>query len=267
MKRVLTALVVLPILLYTVWSPTPYFFVAFASVAAILALKEFYALWARMGWRPYSIWGYAASLGVIACFTWNRSSWVPAMLAAGAIACLSQALWGQASMKESVGSASATLVGIVYIGLLIGFVVEIRVVDRDVAPKLLTLFFALVMMTDTGAFCAGRVLGRKKLAPSISPGKTVEGAIGGLLSAIATGLICRLVFFNDLPILYASLLGAGVGVIGQVGDLVESLFKRAAGVKDSSSLFPGHGGMLDRVDSILFSAPLLYFYARFLASG
>lgn len=266
MKRILTALVVLPVLLYTVWSPIPYFFVAFASVAAILALNEFYKLWTRVGWPPYSVWGYATSLGVIACFTWNRTSWIPAVLAAGTLASLSHALSGRASMKDSVGSASATVLGIIYIGLLIGFVVGIRVVGPHLAPKLLTLFFALVMMTDTGAYCTGRALGRKKLAPSISPGKTVEGAIGGFLTAIATGLLCRRIFFPELAISHAMLLGAGVGLIGQVGDLVESLFKRAAGVKDSSSLFPGHGGMLDRLDSILFSAPLLYFYARFLAS-
>lgn len=264
MKRILTALVVLPVLLYTVWSSIPYFFVVLATVAAILALNEFYGLWSRIGLTPYSVWGYAASLAIIACFAWDRTGWIGGVLAAAIIACLSHALSGVARMRDSVLSAAATILGVVYIGLLVGFIVGIRMVDPVLAPKLLTLFFALVMMTDTGAYCTGRALGKRKLAPAISPGKTVEGSVGGFASAVATGLLCRLIFFPELALSHAVVLGAGVGVLGQVGDLVESFFKRAADVKDSSRLFPGHGGMLDRLDSLLFCAPLLYFYSRFL---
>jgi len=118
------------------------------------------------------------------------------------------------------------------------------------------------MMTDTGAYYSGRALGRHKLAPRISPGKTVEGAVGGFFAAVMAGPLCRLIFFQQLPLFDSLLLGASIGILGQVGDLAESMLKRGAGVKDSSHLLPGHGGMLDRLDSILFCAPLIYYYSR-----
>jgi len=125
------------------------------------------------------------------------------------------------------------------------------------------MFFAMVMLTDTGAYYVGRSFGRRKLAPLISPGKTVEGAIGGFIFAVITGPLCRLVFFPEINLLQSVLLGAAIGIVGQIGDLAESLLKRAAEVKDSGALLPGHGGMLDRIDSILFCAPVLYYYTRF----
>jgi phosphatidate cytidylyltransferase len=124
------------------------------------------------------------------------------------------------------------------------------------------MFFAMVMMTDTGAYYTGRSIGKHKLAPRVSPGKTIEGSIGGFVAAALTGPLCKLTFFPEIPMVDAILLGATIGVTGQIGDLAESLLKRGAGVKDSGTIFPGHGGMLDRLDSILFCAPVLYYYAR-----
>jgi phosphatidate cytidylyltransferase len=131
------------------------------------------------------------------------------------------------------------------------------------AAKLMTTFFAMVMMTDTGAYYTGRALGRHKLAPKVSPGKTIEGSIGGFITAAAAGIICKYVFFPEAPIAHIAILGAVIGVVSQIGDLAESLLKRGSGIKDSGSIFPGHGGMLDRVDSLLFCAPILYYYASF----
>jgi phosphatidate cytidylyltransferase len=123
------------------------------------------------------------------------------------------------------------------------------------------------MMTDTGAYYTGRTIGRHKLAPRVSPGKTIEGAIGGFVMAVVAGLLCKLVFFPEIPAAHALALGAVLGTIGQVGDLAESLLKRGSNVKDSGTLLPGHGGMLDRVDSILFCAPVLYYYSRLFVSS
>jgi phosphatidate cytidylyltransferase len=131
-----------------------------------------------------------------------------------------------------------------------------------IGAKLLTTFFAMVMMTDTGDYYTGRLLGRHKLAPKVSPGKTVEGSIGGFVTAVLAGLVCHLVFFPELPKTHALVLGGIIGIVSQVGDLAESMLKRGADVKDSGTIFPGHGGMLDRVDSILFCAPVLYYYSR-----
>jgi phosphatidate cytidylyltransferase len=271
-KRILTALVAIPILLYTVWSSTPYYFAGLAAVATLLALSEFYSIAARAGCNTHNLVGYVAALGVLAAFLFHRPGWTVALLGFAAIGSLALALLRPDEMKTALASASATVFGVAYVAVLLGFLVAVRAIPEPppvniprLAPKLLTLFFALVMMTDTGAYYVGRVTGRHKLAPRISPGKTVEGSIGGLATAIATGPLCKVIFFPEIPLWQAMLLGAVIGTVSQVGDLAESLLKRGSDVKDSSTLLPGHGGMLDRLDSILFCAPILYlFYSRVL---
>ncbi|MCG8403027.1 MAG: phosphatidate cytidylyltransferase, partial [Firmicutes bacterium] len=127
--------------------------------------------------------------------------------------------------------------------------------------SLIWLIFLLVCTwsSDTGAYLVGRKWGKRKMAPSLSPGKTVEGAAGGVLgSLLAAALVA--VFYRELPELPVLVLGVLVGVAAQVGDLMESALKRQAGVKDSGRLIPGHGGILDRFDSMLFTAPLVYYY-------
>ncbi|MGA9769076.1 MAG: phosphatidate cytidylyltransferase [Blastocatellia bacterium] len=270
MKRILTAICALPVLLYTVWSDIPYFFVALASIAILLALNEFYNLASKTNCRPFDFCGYAAALCVIACFVINGLVWISAVMTALTIASLAIALSRPEEMNKSLASVAATVFGVVYVALLAGFLIGVRMIADDagemriphLASKLLTMFFAMVMLTDTGAYYTGRSIGRHKLAPRISPGKTIEGAVGGFIAAIITGPLCRLIFFPEIPLLHAALLGAAIGIIGQVGDLAESMLKRGSDVKDSGTLLPGHGGMLDRVDSILFCAPLLYYYAR-----
>jgi phosphatidate cytidylyltransferase len=270
MKRILTALVGLPILLYTVWSQLPYFFVGLTTVAALLALGEFYNLAARAGSRAHAVPAYGAALLVMACFVADMPAGVVAVMAALAIISLSIELATAKELDKAMGAVAATLMGVVYVVLLAGYLVGVRMTGDTLTPtpvphlaaKLLTMFFAMVMLTDTGAYYTGRSLGRHKLAPRVSPGKTVEGAVGGFITATLAGPLCRYTFFPEIPLWQAVLLGAAIGLVGQVGDLAESMLKRGAKVKDSGNLLPGHGGMLDRVDSILFCAPLLYYYAR-----
>ena len=272
MKRVLTALVAVPILLYTVWNSTPYFFVGLSVIAMTLGLHEFYALASNMGFRPFKVGGYIGALAVAAAFVRDQPEWITAALVLLVLVSFAASLLRPAELNIGLPSVSATVLGVVYAAVLAGFLIGVRVTaDTAATPKLaarlLTTFFAMVMMTDTGAYYTGRSVGRHKLAPLISPGKTVEGSIGGFASAILAGLICRLAFFPQIPVIHVILLGATIGVVSQVGDLAESLLKRGAGVKDSGSVFPGHGGMLDRLDSILFCAPILYFYSRVCASA
>jgi phosphatidate cytidylyltransferase len=278
MKRILTAIVGLPILLYTVWSQSPYFFVALTTFAALLALTEFYALAEKVGCKPQVILrygGYGAALVVLSSFLFEEPSLAVGAMIALSIVSLAAALGSPEQIKLSLISVSSTVFGVIYVALLPGCLIGVRVlpdvVGRLTAPhlasKLLTMFFAMVMLTDTGAYYVGRSIGRHKLAPRISPGKTIEGAIGGFATAVLTGFLCKFVFFHEIPIVHALALGAAIGSVGQIGDLAESMLKRGAGVKDSGNLLPGHGGMLDRVDSILFCAPILYYYARLLASG
>lgn len=275
MKRILTALVALPILLYTVWSPSPYFFAALTTLAIGVALGEFYSLAAKANCKPQTGPGYAAALVVIAGFVFEEPALAVAAIAALSIWSLGAAIFQPDDMKKALASVSATVFGVIYVPLLAGCLVGVRMAADTAlktpvahfASKLLTMFFAVVMMTDTGAYYTGRTLGRHKLAPRISPGKTIEGAIGGLAVAILTGFLCKLAFFPEIPGAHALAMGAVLGSIGQFGDLAESLLKRGSNVKDSGKLLPGHGGMLDRVDSLLFCAPVLYFYTRFLMAN
>ena len=272
MKRILTAAVGIPILLYTVWNDTPYFFAGLTFLAIVLGLYEFYSLASKLGLRIFSAGGYAAAVVVTAAFVRNEPAWIVAAIAALAVLSLGIALLRPGDATNALASSSATVFGVVYVALLAAFLIGVRMTPDTagtarLAAKLLTTFFAMVMMTDTGAYYTGRSLGRHKLAPRISPGKTIEGSIGGFITAILAGFVCRLVFFPQIPLFHVIVLGAVIGLIGQIGDLAESLLKRGADVKDSGSVFPGHGGMLDRVDSILFCAPILYYYSRLFISS
>lgn len=271
-KRILTAAVAIPILLFTIWSSIPYFFVALAVVAVFIALNELYNLASKVGCTAHNVLGYLAGFAVLACFVFNRLELVVAVMAALVIFSLAMQLTKADEMPAALVSVAATLLGVVYVALLAGFLVGVRMIEdtgqtTKLASKLLTTFFALVIFSDTGAYFVGRALGRNKLAPRISPGKTVEGFIGGLVAAVVTGAACKYIFFPELNLIHALILGALVGLVGPVGDLSESLLKRGSDVKDSGTIMPGHGGMLDRVDSVLFCAPLLYFYWRLFGSS
>jgi phosphatidate cytidylyltransferase len=119
------------------------------------------------------------------------------------------------------------------------------------------------MGADTGAYYVGRAIGKHKLAPNISPGKTWEGVIGGMASGLLMATLAHYWFFRDFPLKWMLPLAAVMVIVGILGDLTESAMKRGAGAKDAAKLLPGHGGLLDRLDSLLFNAPLIYYFARF----
>jgi Predicted CDP-diglyceride synthetase/phosphatidate cytidylyltransferase len=119
------------------------------------------------------------------------------------------------------------------------------------------------MAGDVTAYFVGRAFGRHKLAPLVSPGKTVEGSIGNLVGSLAAAVVVHFGLFPALPLSHALLLAVVMNIIGQLGDLYESLLKRGAGAKDAAAVLPGHGGLLDRLDSLLFNAPVLYYYAQY----
>jgi phosphatidate cytidylyltransferase len=158
--------------------------------------------------------------------------------------------------------AGQVILGIVYIPFLMSHLILIRQTPSGV----LWIFFVLVMAFagDIAAFYVGRRLGKHKLYPEVSPGKTVEGTIGLVAGSIAGCLLFRQFFFPMLPVGHVVVLGLMGSVIGQFGDLCESVLKRAAGVKDSGTLFPGHGGILDRLDCLMFITPFVYYYQEFL---
>lgn len=165
-------------------------------------------------------------------------------------------------ISDAVQKITGTLFTVLYVGLLLSFLGLIR--EFFHGWQWLLVVLAVTFAADTGAFFAGRWWGRLKLAPAVSPGKTFEGLLGGLGLAAAAAFFLRAVFFREMTVADGFWVAGLAGILGPLGDLAESLLKRSVGVKDSSHLLPGHGGILDRLDALLFTAPLIYWYVAFI---
>lgn len=185
------------------------------------------------------------------------------ILAALVMVALVDALLFEPELVRVPQRVGLAILGAAYPGVLMAMVVRLRQLPDGVAWLFLTL--VVTWLNDTGAYFAGRAYGRRKLYPRISPSKTWEGAAGGLAASVAGALVVKaLGWLPQLPWWGSVIVGAGAAVLGPLGDLSESMLKRAYGAKDSSALLPGHGGVLDRVDALLFTAPFVLFCASFL---
>jgi phosphatidate cytidylyltransferase len=270
MSRIITAAIVLPFLIVAIIFPFLWpLFVALAITAMCFALYEFWLLAGKRGFKtnlPIAIL-FAAALFV--AFFFDAPTKAPDLLLLTVIgftiAALIAEVFQNATFEKLMGNAAVTLLGVLYIVLLGGHLVALRMSFADrpyLSSHLLAFFFLVLMGSDTGAYYVGRTFGKHKLAPKISPGKTWEGAFGGLAAALLLAAVAKLWFFKELPWKFALPLAAVMTVLGILGDLTESALKRGAGAKDAASLLPGHGGLLDRLDSLLFNAPLIYYFAR-----
>src|ERR1051325_5345215 len=268
MKRILTAIIVLPfliasILLASLW----WVFVVLAVAAMVIGLWEFYLLAKKLQLKPDPSAGYIAGAAILTISLQNDPAvnvllvqFVIIVLTAGTL--ITASLRG-APFDKMIASAGTTILGVLYIPLLGSHLVSLRTgFTQTLSAHLLSFFFLVVMGADTGAYYVGRALGKNKLASAISPGKTWEGVFGGLLAAVALATLAHFWFFRELPLKWTLPLAAVMMVLGVLGDLTESALKRSAGAKDAAKLLPGHGGVLDRLDSLLFNAPLLYYFAR-----
>lgn len=263
MARLLTAVVFLPVLFAAIWLGSPIYFTALAAAAILLGLNEYYSLTQKVGAVSGRIEGTAAAAALIVLFYTGRIELVGAVIGALVIVELIVQLLTNRDLQSTLAGAAATVFGVVYVALLGGHLIALRTITDpipDLAAKLLTLFFIVVFAGDTVAYYTGRTIGRNKLAPRISPGKTIEGALGNLAGNVGAALAAHHTFFPELQPPHAVVLGLVMGILGILGDLAESMLKRGAQTKDASHLIPGHGGLLDRLDSMLFNAPLLYFY-------
>jgi phosphatidate cytidylyltransferase len=259
-RRVATALIVLPALLLAFFLGPPVLGVALVAAAAAIGLAEFFRLMRAREIRPLRRTGFVLAAAMfldVAYPGWYGAPFWPL----AALLLLTVTLRRGVSLPETVPAAAATLLGATYLGALGGTIGALRILPpmADGAWRLV-LLLAIIMAADTAAFFVGHAFGRHRLAPDVSPGKTIEGAIGGVLGGALGALALRGIGLPALPLLDTIGLGLLVSGMGILGDLDESLLKRWAGVKDSGTLFPGHGGMLDRLDSLLFGAPLLYYY-------
>jgi phosphatidate cytidylyltransferase len=257
--RVGTAAVALPALLAAFFLGPWWLGVAVIAAACLVALHETFGFWRARGLTPLRPAGYAV-LALVFAEVVRPEAWPP-LLPGAVVVVLGLALTQARTMETSLSSAALTFLGAAYLGALGGCMAALVALGpREQGPWRIALLMAIVMTSDTAAFFAGKLWGKRKLAPLISPGKTVAGAVGAMVGGIPPALAIRAAGLPDVPILDAVLLGIAVAAFGMIGDLAESLMKRWAGVKDSGTLFPGHGGMLDRLDSLLFGAPVLYYY-------
>lgn len=260
MARVLSALVLLPLVLGAVWFLPPVATLALAAAAAVLAFLEYVTIVTALEARiPRLVSGTAVVAACIAVGGGDLS--VETILMSAVIAVGAFAVAGGHPGPAVLRDSAASIFPIVYIGLPLGAIAAVHGLAGREAVLLLML---TIVISDSAQYYCGRGFGRRPLAPSISPKKTLEGAIGGLIfGTLAMTLGGRWVF-PDAPLLLLVLVSACVVALGIVGDLFESLLKRSAGVKDSSNIIPGHGGVLDRIDSWLFAAPLYYVFIRYL---
>jgi len=259
--RLLTALWTIPILVAAVWfdQPLPWF-TALVAIWGLLAVFEFYRMGEKIKIAPLTYFGLLWTLLFIISPQLDNQYLTPSVLLASAVV-LSLVWLVMRQRREGAFLGWAwTLGGIIYVGWLLSYFVGLRGLEDG--RNWVFLAIIVTFASDTAAYFVGKALGKHKLAPHTSPSKTWEGTIGGFLGAIVIALLFTLPTPLQLPIGcgQAVLLGFLVSLFGQLGDLAESLLKRNTGVKDSGGLLAGHGGFLDRIDSIVFAGVVVYYY-------
>ena len=269
-KRVITALWGIPLVIVAMWFDTPLsWFTVLAAVLGLLAVLEFYELTGVSKVVPLAVSGLIFTFLFIINphITYNLNVPIVTLLLTAAVV-LSLILLVFLPKREGLFNRWAwTIAGILYVGWLLSFLIALRLEPGtagfpDAGRNFVFLAILATFGSDTMAYFIGKAMGKHKLAPQISPGKTWEGTFGGILGAVIISLLFTIDTPLQLPLNYgqAILLGVLISVFGQVGDLAESLLKRNLGVKDSGKMMPGHGGVLDRTDSILFAGVVVYLY-------
>ncbi|MBW1898858.1 MAG: phosphatidate cytidylyltransferase [Deltaproteobacteria bacterium] len=262
LKRWITAVAALPFLILLVVKGGPLLFAIFIGIVSIMALWEYHRIVLnpgganRQGVIP--ILGYVVASIIIGAAHFNSFRMMLILIALNLIFAALISLPQFKSNTRVTENVIRQVLGIIYIPLFLSFLVFIR----NGPDGIIWIFFLLIVIFagDTGAFYVGSYFGRHKLCPSISPGKTIEGSVGGLIANLGIGIPYMRFFLPSLPWGTGILFLLSIGAAGQVGDLFESQLKRAGDIKDSGGILPGHGGILDRIDALLFAAPLAYLF-------
>lgn len=243
------------------WTP-PLVVFLFLQAIIIIALAEFYRLADRRNLHPRLAVGIPLALLISAAFCVPS---LPLGLALFGVLFLAGLLFLVASNTVEKVMAFPTAIALTVFGAVyISFTMNhLYLIQIERGPVFLYFFFTVIFLGDSGSFLFGKLWGRHKLTPLASPHKTWEGSVGGLLFAVLGAVAARTLLLEQVGLADAALCGLCVHAVAQISDPVESLFKRAAGVKDSSNMLPGHGGFLDRIDSLLFAAPFFYYFIRY----
>jgi phosphatidate cytidylyltransferase len=257
--RFLTAAIGIPAIVLVVWFGYPWLLFAILALA-LVALQELFHFTEKTGIRPSHVAGTLMLVAVVMAFQFPEIHNKYALVIGSGVVLLSLLSILAGRERRSFNDWTYTIAGVLYVGFLLSHILLLREVgDNDEGRKWVLFGLFATFATDSAAFFTGICLGKHRMAPDISPKKTWEGALGGFAGAVGAGLALGAVMGLPAMLWQQAILGAAVGVAAQFGDLVESQIKRAAGVKDSSGLLPGHGGLLDRLDSVLFAMPVLYY--------
>jgi phosphatidate cytidylyltransferase len=253
--RILTTVIGLPLLIAIIWFGEPWFTLLIAAMAG-LGSWEFYRMSGQLKLQPITYLGMVWVLLIILSPHCPYNATTPFLITSAIVISLIWLLF-RSPRNHAFTNWAWTIAGILYIGWMLSYWVELR--SLEAGKELVFWAMLTTFASDTAAFFIGRRWGKHALAPSISPGKTWEGATGGLLVSVIASLILRAIF--PLPFSYwqIALLGCVISLFAQLGDLVESLLKRNTGVKDAGKLIPGHGGILDRIDSLIFTGVIVYY--------
>ncbi|HEU5099859.1 MAG TPA: phosphatidate cytidylyltransferase [Roseiflexaceae bacterium] len=271
-QRVLSAVLLLPLIIVLVWWNV-WSVAATVMVATAIGLLELYAAFRQGGYQPRVAVGIGSALAIILALalqsTYSLDLILPVLTFTIIVSLIAELSYE--NQPGSLPSWGLTIAGAFYVAWLLGHFILLRSLGTPLRDTIFKQFgmqpgvawiycvCAVTWLQDTGAYFVGRRFGRHKMAPILSPKKTWEGAVGGMLAAIIAGIVCVLLLGLPITLLQGALLGVVGGVVGPLGDLSESLIKRQVGLKDAGNLIPGHGGLLDRVDSLLFSVPILYY--------
>lgn len=257
--RELTSVVAAPALIWCVgWAPNNVY-IGFIAIVAALALYEFLDLGRKKGYPIQPFISIGLMLLLLSAFVFKEVS-VEAGVFAVLLIIPAVYVFARSELEAALPASAVCVLSTLYVGMLAGALIRLRVDFAGVGPKLVFFLLICVWIGDAGAYYIGSKFGRRRLSPRVSPKKSVEGGAGGVVTSIIAAAIIHFTFFPEFPLHHAMLAALILSVTGVIGDLAESLWKRSASVKDSGTLIPGHGGFLDRLDSILFTAPLLYAY-------
>jgi phosphatidate cytidylyltransferase len=279
-QRLLSAAILLPLLVVVIWWSV-WSVAAIVGLATVVGLIELYGVLRQGGYQPRIVVGVASALAIVLAIWFQAMGGVDVLMPL--VTCLIIiGLVVELAYPQQPGSLPAwglTFAGAFYIAWLLSHFILLRSFNAPplhvsiftplgMQPGVAWIYYvcAITWLQDTSAYFVGRLFGRHKLAPILSPKKTWEGAAGGMFGAILTGIVCVPLLGLPITLLQGALLGLIGGIVGPLGDLSESLIKRQVGLKDAGNLIPGHGGILDRADSLLFTAPILYYLIRLFAA-
>ena len=261
MKRVLSGVVFLPVFFAIVYWAPPYVFFLLAASASVIGCYEFFQMASNMGIHGFYKTGMVISFLLCLGFYVDPGLAFPIICLSVLAACLTW-LITEKNIKVAANQIAYTVFGIIFVAGLLGHFILIR--NLEAGRSLIFFSIAIVWFGDTTAYYGGRAFGKRPLSYIVSPKKTIEGSFFGLLGSLVAGLLANLVFSIDIPLNHCLIMALFCGMIGQFGDLTESIMKRNAGVKDSGQLIPGHGGILDRVDGLMFGGPFFYYYYTYI---